>query len=85
MIENALSSILSLYKIFLVLLVIFIVCLFHYVLTAINIHLFIFFILFICAFLRSPHANAGMKQHECGRTQPLLRMGHDHGKLAVET
>jgi hypothetical protein len=39
----------------------------------------------IRAFLRSPHANAGMKQYKCGRTQPLLRMGHDHGKLAVET
>jgi hypothetical protein len=30
----------------------------------------------ILAFLRSPHA--GMKQYECGRTQPLLRMGHDY-------
>jgi hypothetical protein len=39
----------------------------------------------IRAFLRSPPANAGMKQYKYGRTQPLLRMGHDHGKLAVET
>jgi hypothetical protein len=30
-------------------------------------------------FLRSPHANAGMKQYECGRTQPLFRAGHDRG------
>ncbi len=39
------------------------------------------------AFLRSPHANAGMKQkkYKCGRTQPLLHVGHDHEKLAVET
>jgi hypothetical protein len=36
----------------------------------------------VLTFLRSPH---GMKQYECGRTQPLLRMGHDHGKLEVET
>ncbi len=28
-------------------------------------------------FLRSPHTNASMKQYECGRTQPLLRMGHN--------
>ncbi len=27
--------------------------------------------------LRSPHANAGMKQNECGRTQPLFRVGND--------
>jgi hypothetical protein len=39
----------------------------------------------IRAFLSSPHANTGMKQYECGRTQPLLHVGHDHGKLAVET
>ncbi len=37
----------------------------------------------VLAFLRSPHLNAGMKQYECGRTQPLLRMGHDHGKTTV--
>ncbi len=37
------------------------------------------------AFLRYPHAKAGMKQYECGRTQPLFRAGSDHGKLAVET
>jgi hypothetical protein len=30
-------------------------------------------------FLRSPHANAGMKQYECGRTQPLFRVGHNRG------
>ncbi len=29
--------------------------------------------------LHSPHANAGMKQYECGRTQPLFRAGHDRG------
>jgi hypothetical protein len=38
----------------------------------------------IRTFLRSPHANAGMKQYECGPSQPLLHVGHDHGKLAVE-
>jgi hypothetical protein len=38
----------------------------------------------ILAFLRS-NTNTGMKQYECGRTQPLLCMGHDHRKLAVET
>ncbi len=26
-----------------------------------------------------PQANAGMKQYECGRTQPLFHVGHDHG------
>jgi hypothetical protein len=30
-------------------------------------------------FLRSPRANAGMKRNECGHTQPLFRVGHDHG------
>ncbi len=25
------------------------------------------------------HANAGMKQYECGHTQPLFRVGHDSG------
>jgi hypothetical protein len=30
--------------------------------------------------LRSPHANAGMKRNECGRTKPLFRVGHDRGK-----
>ncbi len=34
------------------------------------------------AFLRSPHANAGMKQYKCGRTQPLLHMGHNHRKTS---
>jgi hypothetical protein len=29
--------------------------------------------------LRSPHPNAGMKQYERGRTQPLFCVGHDHG------
>ena len=29
--------------------------------------------------LRSPHANAGMKQYECGRTQPLFRAGNNRG------
>ncbi len=33
--------------------------------------------------LRSPHANDGMKQYECGHTQPLLRAGRDHGKTSV--
>ncbi len=33
----------------------------------------------VLTFLRSPHAYAGMKQYEFGSTQPLLRMGHDHG------
>ncbi len=36
----------------------------------------------VLAFLRSPHTNAGMKQYECGPTQPLLRMGHDRGKTS---
>jgi hypothetical protein len=36
----------------------------------------------VLAFLHSPHTNAGMKQYECGRTQPLLRMGHDHRKTS---
>jgi hypothetical protein len=36
----------------------------------------------VLPFLRSPHTNAGMKQCECGRTQPLLRMGHDRGKTS---
>jgi hypothetical protein len=34
----------------------------------------------VLAFSSSPHANASMKQYECGRTQPLLHMGHDHRK-----
>ena len=37
----------------------------------------------VLAFLRSTHANAGMKQYECGRTQPLFRAGHDRGKTCV--
>ncbi len=37
----------------------------------------------VLAFLHSPHLNAGMKQYECGRTQPLLRMGQDGGKTSV--
>jgi hypothetical protein len=36
----------------------------------------------VLALLRSPHANAGMKQYECGRTQPLFHTGHDHGKTS---
>jgi hypothetical protein len=36
----------------------------------------------VLALLRSPHANAGMKQYECVRTQPLFRAGHDHGKTS---
>jgi hypothetical protein len=39
----------------------------------------------IRAFLRSPHANSGMKQYECGHTQALFHVGHDHGKLALKT
>ncbi len=37
----------------------------------------------VLAILRSPHANAGMKQYECGRTQPLFRAGHDRGITCV--
>jgi hypothetical protein len=33
----------------------------------------------VLAILRSPHPNAGMKQHEYGCTQPLFRAGHDRG------
>ncbi len=29
--------------------------------------------------LPSPHANAGMKQYECGRTQPLFRERYNRG------
>ncbi len=29
--------------------------------------------------IRTQKANAGMKRNECGRTQPLFRVGHDHG------
>jgi hypothetical protein len=36
----------------------------------------------VLAFLCSPHANASMKQYECGRTQPLFRAGHDRGKTS---
>jgi hypothetical protein len=36
----------------------------------------------VLAFLRSPHLIAGMKQYECGHTQPLLRRGHDRGKTS---
>ncbi len=39
----------------------------------------------VLTFLRSPQANTGMKQYECGNTKPLLHVGHDHGKLAVKT
>jgi hypothetical protein len=37
----------------------------------------------VLAILRSPHANAGMKQYECGRTQPLFRAGHNRGITCV--
>jgi hypothetical protein len=37
----------------------------------------------VLAILRSPHANAGMKQYERGRTQPLFRAGHDRGITCV--
>ncbi len=33
----------------------------------------------VLAIPRSPHANDGMKQYECGRTQPLFRAGHNRG------
>ncbi len=36
----------------------------------------------VLAFLHSPHTNAGMKQYKCGRTLPLLRMGHNRGKTS---
>jgi hypothetical protein len=36
----------------------------------------------VLAILRSPHANAGLKQYECGRTQTLFRAGHVHGKTS---
>jgi hypothetical protein len=36
----------------------------------------------VLAFLHSPHLNAGMKQYECGLTQPLLRMSHDREKTS---
>jgi hypothetical protein len=39
----------------------------------------------VLAFLRSPHLNAGMKQYECGRTQPLLRVGHDPQKTSGQS
>ena len=38
----------------------------------------------VLAILRSPHANAGMKQYECGRTQPLFRACHDGGITCVD-
>ncbi len=34
-------------------------------------------------YLCSPHANAGMKQHKCGRTQPLFCVGHDCAAEAI--
>jgi hypothetical protein len=37
----------------------------------------------ILAILRSPHANAGMKQYECGHAQPLFRAGQDRGITCV--
>jgi hypothetical protein len=37
----------------------------------------------ILAFLRSPQANAGMKQYECGPTQPLFLAGHNRGKTCM--
>ncbi len=36
----------------------------------------------VLALLCSPHANASMKQYECGRTQHLFRAGHDRGKTS---
>jgi hypothetical protein len=36
----------------------------------------------VLAFLRSPFAYAGMKQYECGRTQPLFVQVTIVGKLA---
>jgi hypothetical protein len=35
------------------------------------------------AILCSPQPNAGMKQYESGRTQPLFRAVHDHGITCV--
>ncbi len=35
--------------------------------------------------LHSSHPNAGMKQYECGHTQPLMNEAVVNGKLAVET
>ncbi len=29
-----------------------------------------------------PHTNAGMKQYECGHTQPLFRAGLNHGQTS---
>ncbi len=37
----------------------------------------------VLAILRSPHANAGKKQYECGRTQLLFHAGHDRGITCV--
>jgi hypothetical protein len=37
----------------------------------------------VLAFLRSPHLNAGMKQYDCGRTQPSLCMVHNRGKTSM--
>jgi hypothetical protein len=37
----------------------------------------------VLAILCSPHTNAGMKQYECGRTQPLFRAGHGCGITCV--
>jgi hypothetical protein len=37
----------------------------------------------VLAFLRSPHANAAMKQYQCGPTQPSFRAVHDRGKTCM--
>jgi hypothetical protein len=50
-------------KIFLVLLVISTVCHFHYVLTAINIHLFIYLFIFIYKNLPHPPKKGVVKKH----------------------
>ncbi len=37
----------------------------------------------LLAILCSPHANASMKQYQCGRTQPLFCAGQNHGTTDV--
>jgi hypothetical protein len=37
----------------------------------------------VLTILRSPHTNVGMKQYECGHTQPLFHAGHDRGITCV--
>jgi hypothetical protein len=36
----------------------------------------------VLAFLCATHLMSGMKQYECGHTQPLFRVGHGHGKTS---